>query len=172
MNRAIVAAVVMIIIPVVAFFGGGWIMDELSGRKEVPKPRLNLRFHYDREAAETYWKAFKDIGTEQKFLEMDLIFPFLYVGALAAGLLMAWARLGRPFHPVWILLPLFIVLVADLTENLVQIGQLERHLAGTGVQDDWIQVASTATALKLSFLGASALALVFLAVRVALRARV
>lgn len=170
MNRSVIAAVVMIAVPAVAFLGGARIMNELSGRKEVPKPPLNLRFHYDKGDAERYWNAFQDIGAEQRFLEIDLLFPFLYCGTLAAGLLMAWAGLGRPFHPAWILAPLLLVLVADWTENLVQIGQLKRHLAGIGAQDGWIQVASTATALKLTFFYASWLALFFLAGRVLWRA--
>jgi hypothetical protein len=170
MNRSFVAAIVMLAIPIVAFVGGAKVMDGLSGRKEVPKPKLNLRFHYDRGDAEKYWNGFKDIGAEQRFLELDLVFPFLYAGALAAGLLMAWARLGRTFHPAWILVPLFIVLVADWTENLVQISQLKRHLAGIGVQEGWIQVASAATALKLSLFYASWLALFVLVGRVLWRA--
>lgn len=163
MSRPIVAAIVMLALPVAAFVGGAWIMNEMSGRQDVPKPPLNRRFHYGKEDAEKYWNAFKnEIGTEQTFLEMDLVFPFLYGGALAASLLMAWAWLGRAYNPFWILLPLFLTLLADWTENLVQLGQLKRHLAGIGLQDGWIQVASTATALKLSFFYASWLALFFL----------
>ena len=170
MNRPVVAAILMLAIPAVAFVGGAWIMDELSGRKDVPNPPLNRRFHYDKGDAETYWNAFKDLGAEKRFLEIDLVFPFLYGGALAAGLLMAWAWQGRPFHPAWLLAPLLITLLADWTENLVQLGQLKRHLAGSGLQAGWIQVASTATALKLTLFYASWLALFFLVGRMLWRA--
>jgi hypothetical protein len=170
MSRPVTAAIVLLAIPTVAFFGGAWVMNALSGRSEVPKPPLYMRVHYDKEDAAKYWHGFKDIRTEERFLEMDLVFPFLYGGALAASLLTAWAALGRPYNPVWILAPLFIALLADWTENFVQIGQLQRHLAGIGLQDGWIQVASTATALKLSFFGASWMALFLLVGRLLWRA--
>lgn len=170
MNRPVVAAIAMLFIPAFCFAGGAWIMNEMSGRKEVPKPPLNRRFHYDKGDAQKYWDAFEDIRTEERFLEMDLVFPFLYGGALAASLLMAWAWLGRTLNPVWILAPLFITLFADWTENYVQLGQLKRHLDRTGLQDGWIQVASAATALKLSFFYATWLLLFLLVGRMLWRA--
>ncbi|HYN22425.1 MAG TPA: hypothetical protein VE078_15800 [Thermoanaerobaculia bacterium] len=170
MNRPVVAAIVMLALPAVVFSGGAWIMDKMSGRTDVPQPPINRRFHYDTHDVQQYWKAFKDVGTEKRFLELDLVFPFLYCGALAASLLMAWASLGRTFNPAWILAPLVITLLADWTENLTQLKQLQRFLDGLALQENWIRIASTATALKLSFFYASWLLLFFLVGRVLWRA--
>ena len=171
MNRTILSAVVILALPMVVFFGGARGMTELSHRKQVPEKPLNRRFSYNARDVRVYWAEFEDGGrAEQKFLELDLVFPFLYGAALAISLLMAWAGLGRPFHPVWIITPLAITLLADWTENLVQLGQLKRFLAGTPIQEGWIRIASAATALKLSFFYASWLGLLALVLLLLVRA--
>lgn len=172
MVRSIVTALVLLAIPAAAFLGGGTLLNQLSGRKEVPKPGLGLRFHYNASDAEAYWTACEVPSAERTFLELDLIFPCLYGGALAASLLFAWATLGRPFHAGWIVAPVFLTLLTDWTENLIQLGQIERYLAPLRrpLEAGWIQAASLATALKLSFFGASWLALLLLLGRMVYRA--
>jgi hypothetical protein len=168
MGRTFVTAIVMIALPVVVFLGGGWIMNKWSGRQRVPgKTPLNMKWHYDIADVKERWGALNEAGlrAEKKFLELDLVFPFLYGGALAAGLLLGWAALGRPFHPAWLVAPVAVTLLADWTENLVQIGQLNRWLARgkDALQASSIQIATTATTLKLLFFCGSWLILLSLA---------
>lgn len=170
MIRPVIAAIVMLALPAAAFVGGAWIMNKMSGRNEVPQPPINKSFHYDRDDVVAYWQAFKDVYTEKKFLELDLIFPFLYGGTLAASLLMVWASLGRSLSPAWIIAPVAVILLADWTENLVQLKQLGHFLRQEALQDGWIRIASTATALKLTFFYASWLLLFFLVGRMLWRA--
>ncbi|HET7234761.1 MAG TPA: hypothetical protein VFJ16_32405 [Longimicrobium sp.] len=156
---------------------GGALLLRLSGRDQV-QPELKKRvaagslpdadatpLHrrwggYDAAAFVRYWKALdfqvtpasartgRDV--ERRFLEMDLVFPFVYGGALAAALLLAWAANGRPFHPVWVMLPVIALVAADWTENLALLGQIRRFAAGgePALQGGWIHVASAATMLK------------------------
>ena len=91
--------------------------------------------------------------------------PFLYGGVFAAALLAAWIQLGRPCDPVWVVLPVIVTVVADWTENLVQLGQLGRYQPDAATLDPgWIQAASIATMLKLVFGAVSGLLLVALVV--------
>jgi hypothetical protein len=172
MNKTIVA-ILMLSLPVVVFLGGAWIMAEMSGLEPVKQQKpLNRRFGYDADAVQRYWQALDERarGADGRFLKLDLVFPFLYGGALATGLLLGWASLGQPFNPAWLLAPIAIVLLADWTENLVQLGQFDRFSAGIALQEGWIRVASAATAMKLVFFYASWLVLFFLFVLVLGRA--
>lgn len=169
MGKTFVTVIVMIALPVAVFFGGAWIMNKWSGRQSLPgKKPLNMRWHYDVPAVKELWGAFDEPGlrAEKKFLELDLVFPFLYGGALAAGLLLGWAALGRPFNPAWLVAPVAVTLLADWTENLVQIGQLNRWLARgkDALQAGSIQIATTATTIKLLCFCGSWLLLLSLAV--------
>jgi hypothetical protein len=172
MGKAILSAIVMLAFPAVVFLGGARAMIGISHREKVPERPLNQRFFYNACDAQNYWAKFSDRGrAEQRFLELDLVFPFLYGGALAISLLWVWASLGRPFHPAWLIAPLAITALADWTENLVQLGQIKRFLAGTPVQEGWILVASAVTALKLVFFYASWLGLLALVLLLIFRAR-
>lgn len=160
MGKLILESIFILGLPIVVFLGGGLVLSEMSGRgKRIPdsvapadrKP-INRRLTYDAAAVQRYWKALDDaelLGAEHRFLEMDLAFPFLYCGAFAVSLLTMWASLGRPFSPAWIVAPLLFLLLADWTENLTQLRQMKRYMAGAGLQADWIKVASTATLLKI-----------------------
>jgi hypothetical protein len=176
--------VLLVALPIVAFAAGGALMKHHTGRryvrevldrnptkgpqgKEQTMKFLNVRVGgYDREAFRTYWNTLDAAArrNEERFLEWDLVFPFLYGGALAASMLMAWAALGRPVHPAWVLLPVLALVAADWTENLVQMGQIRRWNAGgdAALQAGWIAVASAATRLKWAFTAVSSLALVYL----------
>jgi hypothetical protein len=167
-------AIIMVALPTAVFFGGVAIMEKVSRHKVVeqlvnsaPDPcdrkPLDQRFGYGAAAVGRYWKLVDGaLAAERRFLEVDLIFPFFYGGALAASLLLAWSTLGRPFSPAWLLSPVAVTMLADWTENLVQLAQLKRYEAGGGpkLQPGWIRLASVATSLKLLFFGASSLLLV------------
>jgi len=179
----ILRAIFMIALPAAVLVGGVAIMTKVTHHQEVeerassaPHPcdrkPLDQRFGYDAGAVDRYWGAVGGaLPAEQRFLEVDLAFPFLYGGALAASLLLAWSSLGRPFSPAWIMAPVAITVVADWTENLVQLAQLRRYSAGGAhaLQASWIRVASAATSLKLLFLGVSSLLLLTLVAMVLLQ---
>lgn len=152
MDTPVLKAILVLALPLVAFFGGAWLINKLSGRKQVPDKPINRRFRYGKSEVVEYWRAFQDLGTEKRFLELDLVFPLLYIGALAVSMVMAWTA-GHPFHLAWIVIPLAVTLLADWTENLVHLDQLKRFRdRGPAALDAGrIRIASTATALKLSF---------------------
>ncbi len=155
-------------LPLSLFKAGVAIMDKLadgpyvSQRLERAAPPadqtpLNRRLKgYDVQAVNRHWGALhrRAREAERLFLELDLVFPFLYGGGLAAGLLIAWAMVGRPWHPAWFIVPVVVAVLADWTENLVQISQLERYVSGseTSLQAGWVRVASVATSVKALFL--------------------
>jgi hypothetical protein len=164
MNNLALETILMLALPLVVFVSGAWIMARLSHRQCVvdqlnrsgvrknDRNPLKQRLGYDIEAVQRHWGALDAValGSERTFLQLDLIFPFFYGAALMASLMMAWSTLGRPFRPVWIIAPVVFTMLADWTENLVQLSQLRRYLKGGEVtlQAGWIQIASTATILK------------------------
>jgi hypothetical protein len=163
----------LIALPLVVFVGGAWIMSQMTGRERVtqqllqaaePADRtpLNKRWMgYDAAAAARYWQALGNVlPAETRFLELDLVFPLLYGAAFATSLLLAWAMLGRPFNPAWLIGVVGVTVIADWTENLVQLAQIRRAPA---LQAGWIAVASAATVVKLVFFTAALLVLVVLA---------
>jgi hypothetical protein len=182
-GKPILRAIFMLALPAAVFVAGLAIMEKVTDHQEVEKQAcsapdpcdrkpLDQRLGYDTGAVDRYWRAVGvALPLEQRFLEADLIFPFFYGGALAASLLLAWSALGRPFNPAWIMAPVAITVLADWTENLVQLAQLRRYFAGgaPALQAAWIRVASTATTLKLSFFIASSLLLLTLVAMVLLR---
>jgi hypothetical protein len=178
MGNLVVKAILLLALPTVVFVSGVYIMSKLSGREYVTYPDakpLNQRIAgYDLDEVSRYWGALDDNARtiEQRFLEMDLVFPFFYGAALASALLFAWAALGRPFHPVWLLSPIAITVLADWTENLVQLDQLRLYgeSGKAGLQSAWIQIASAATIMKLVFFYGASLLLFFLAVWMVWRA--
>jgi hypothetical protein len=169
--------VLVIALPLTVFLGGAWVMAQMSERENVrqrlrlsaaPKDQkpLNQRLHYDVDAVQHHWSALDAASrtAEQRFLEFDLVFPFLYGAALAASLLIVWAMLGRPFNPVWLIAPVAVTVLADWTENLIQLAQLQRyiHSGSDALQATWIACASAATLVKLVFFAASFLGLLIL----------
>jgi hypothetical protein len=129
-------------------------MTQLTpGEQRVPE-LLNLHwFGYQREAAKKYWSWLNALGRQagEKCLALDLLFSFVYGGAFAANLWWVWATVGRPFHPVWIVAPLAMILTADWTENLIQLAQLRHYVPSNEgrIQSFWIQMSSCATMIKL-----------------------
>jgi len=177
--------IAVLALPVVVFFGGAWVMSEMSNRENVrdrlhdaaapedQKP-LNQRIGYDVSAVTRHWGALDDAGRDamRRFLELDLVFPFLYGAALLTSMLVVWTTIGRPFQPIWLIAPVIITLVADWTENIVQWGQLRRFVDGGefALQAGWIQMASMATVIKLVFFLGSSLFLSVLVIVMVLSA--
>ncbi len=82
---------------------------------------------------------------------VDLLFPFVYGGALAVNLWWVWETLGHPFHPAWIVAPLAIIVMADWAENLLQLAQ-RRHSGSSHedrIQNLWLEISACATIIKL-----------------------
>lgn len=186
MVNLVVKAIMLLALPTVVFTGGAFIMAKLSGRESVTqrlseqkttkKDATPLGFRitgYDLAAVKNHWSALdhQTLGFEKRGLELDLMFPFFYGAALAAALLLAWAALDRPFSPVWLLTPVAITMLADWTENLVQLSQLRLFNLSdkTGLQAGWIQIASAATMVKLVFYGGASLLLIYLVVKMIVR---
>ena len=166
--------VFVIALPVIVFISGVKIMSFMSGHDVVEQlikknaelddqQPLNTRCCYDKNDVDKHWGAFVNhsnaVSIKQRHLELDLVFPFFYGAALAISLLMVWAMLGRPFNAGWVLAPVVITLLADWTENLVQLTQLQRYAESgvEGLSENWIRVSSTATFLKLGFFAISSL---------------
>jgi hypothetical protein len=181
MSNPALKAVFVLALPVVVLLGGGWIMEKwskrdfvkklLSEKLEDPRDRkpLNLRWSgYGVEAVKVHWGPLfrkPEIEHEKQFLQLDLAFPLVYGAALAISLWMAWATLGRAFHPAWLIAPVAVGMLADWTENLVQLRQLDRFRNGAALEATWIHAASAATVLKLLSLSGSYLFLAWLVYR-------
>jgi hypothetical protein len=181
MANVFLRAVLLLALPTLVNIGGGYIMGRLSGREQIKKrlsehapdradrKMLGLRWSgYNSKEVGRHWGAL-DAETQQDErlgLELDLAFPFLYGGSIAAALLLAWAALGRPFSPAWLVAPIAITMIADWTENLVQLSQLRLFAVSgeAGLHPGWIQVASAATVTKLLFLSGSSLLLIGLVI--------
>lgn len=96
------------------------------------------------------------------------MFPLCYGAAFLASLICAWISLGRPFHFYWLLVPVGVTLLADWTENTVQLVQLRRFVEGPvhSLQPGFIKMASAGTMIKLG--GFSAMALLLAALLICL----
>ena len=171
MANIFVTSVVAIALPVAAMIGGGSLMARVAPREVPAEKRLLSRWQgYSVEEARAYWSAFQRPGleAERRFLEVDLIFPFLYGGAFLGSLLLLWSALGRPFPPAIPVATVAAMMVADWTENLVHLALISRLLGpdssfGT-LRQSWIALASTATSVKWVLIDASAIAIVLLVV--------
>jgi hypothetical protein len=162
MGKIIADIFLLLALPLVSFVGGAWIMAEMSNHQlvtrrllETGQKPLNQRLGYGLAEVQRCWGALnKDaILAERRFLELDLVFPFVYGGAFVTSLLIAWALLSRPFNPLWFMAPVVITILADWVENLTQLNQIKRYLISgeTGLDANWIRVASVATTVKWLF---------------------
>jgi len=179
--KTLVRVVVIAALPVLVFFAAAAVMSKASDLQHVdqvvrqavaPEDRrpLHFRLGYSTEEVSRYWAAIvaddMALEAERRFLHLDLIFPLVYGTGLVIALLMAWNLLRPPFRRVWLVAPVAITLLADWTENLVQIAQLGRFVEGgaSALQDGWICLASGATTVKLSGFTGASLCLVILLV--------
>jgi hypothetical protein len=176
MANAYATATLALALPLAAFLGGGLLLAELSQRQEPPKaqkPLMQRWKGYTAPEVAQYWKGFDEAGlrAEKRFIELDLVFPIAYGGALLVGLLLTWAALGRPFSPAALVGAVGWTVAADWTENLMQFRQISRYLSAgpAGLEAPWISVASAATMAKLLGLGVSILGLLALIVLLLVR---
>lgn len=144
----------------------GRLLVKLSKRQESPDS-LDKRKGYSLSDARGYWRALGEKGraAEERFMWWDLSYPLAYGGALCAGVLVAWSRLGlHVVPPVALVAPIVIASVADWVEGLVHLRQLRRYKSGgeVAVEEGPIRLASIATLLKLAFLTLSFLILLAL----------
>lgn len=150
-------------------FGGGLLLLNWLGRSTLAaaeKP-LYVRSGYNAEDVKSYWNALDQAGilsVEAELLIIDLVFPFLYGGALLISILAAWRALGR--LPFWNLavIPVWLAVLADWLENSSLLYLLQKFMNGTDLAQysDLVQIASTATLLKFIFIGLSWAALIII----------
>lgn len=188
MSKSLVQAIAIAALPALVFFAAAAVMskashleyvDQIVGTTAAPADRqpLHFRLGYNTDEVNRYWAAIVPddaaLQAERRFLRLDLIFPLVYGAGLVAALLVAWRLLGRPFKGGCLVAPVAITLVADWTENLAQLAQLRRYVAGgeSALQDGWIRVASTATIVKLLCFGGACLLLAILLVMMVRGAR-
>lgn len=126
----------------------------LTAEKETLLKALNPHwFGNVMAAAKRRWSWLNGAARQatDKFPAWDVLFPFVYGGALAVSLWWVWATLGHPFHPAWIAVPLAMILTADWTEHLIQLVQLRHYLPSTEgrIPDLWVRISNCVTIIKL-----------------------
>jgi hypothetical protein len=172
--NVVTRAIVALALPTLVFVGGASLMSRLTDRQAVrerlnrdfpdnPRP-LNMRFGYDVATVREMWSSLDPAmqDSEQRFLQLDLVFPLVYGAGLAVGLLLMWAAAARPVNRAWLLALVGITIVADWIENLTQLQQLRRFLVDQRLDAGWIGLASAATMVKLTFFTAAASAILIL----------
>lgn len=167
----ILRAVCLLLLPGLVLIAGGWAMRKAAGWARVhallaraaPGDRrpLGLRPGYDADAVRRHWAVLDAdaLRREKRVMELDLVFPLVFVGTLACSLVATWVSLHRPVPLAAVLLGLAALLLADWTENLHLIGQVKRVMAGDELQPGRVRIASLATRAKLLLSGAAFLAL-------------
>lgn len=183
MIRLFAQMVVVVVLPVAAFVLGGWLMSQVVDRQYLlnrlstagaadSKP-LGQRLTYDADAVKRHWDKLDPRGREiaRQVLEIDLVYPCLYGGALIFSLAIAWWILGRPLNFFWVAAPVLVTMIADWCENLVQLSQLARYenIGSDALEPQWIRIASVATTLKLSFVAISGILLLMLVIIILMR---
>ena len=159
-------AFLILALPAVALLGGFAVFKSLHQQQTIDgllaslppqhaKP-LNQRYGgYNAAKAGIHWdelrKDPKGIPAARFLLAIDLVFPLVYGAAIAAALVIAWWGFGWKFHPGWLIAPVAVVIVADWTENVLHLSQID----SASLSASWIGVASIATQVKL--IGASIL---------------
>jgi len=129
------------------------IRQSIGGTQDKPEPMNRRWFRYKTTAVAEYrnWLTFVRRLAAERYLPLDLLFPFAHGGALAGSLWWVWTTLGHPFHPAWIAAPLAMILTADWTEHLIQLVQLYHYLPSTEgrIQSLWVRISNCATIIKL-----------------------
>lgn len=170
------------LLPIIVFLIGAFLMQWLTGHHKVVrrmkdrlpdrrdrKPLNQRLLGYDRAAVQRHWGALDDpdlLRSERNVLLLDLLFPLLYGAAFVVSLWLAWKWLDRPlrFDFVRLLVPVAICVLADWTENSLQLKQLGLFEQSQALEDVPIRIASAATQIKLlAFAGCWILVLVLLA---------
>jgi len=171
LTTSLIKLLTAIVLPIAVFFIGGYLMLNLTGRDAFPQTSapesVPLHFRigsYTAEQVQAYWNWLgpEGRGAELRFLEVDLLFPVIYGGAILLALFIIRSGLARPLKPQWLVVPVGITMAADWVENLVHWQQLRRFLKDEPVQAAWLQFASLATSTKIVFFTLSALLLVIM----------
>ena len=184
MRPIITDALIIVLLPFVVFIAGARLMAAWTGRAHVTtrlqqhaaaadRTPLNQRLRYDAAAVARHWGALDrdTLAAERQFLELDLVFPFFYGAAFAVSLLLGAGLVAPSASRAWFIALVAVVVVSDWTENLLQIGQLQRFVDGGAgaLQESWINVASAATAIKLVTFGSATVACISLAATALIR---
>ena len=198
MNRMLRRSLFAAVLPVVVFVAGAALMILASGHRAVERrlallpveeyrQPINLRLSgYDLATVQAQWTIFikssaatnsdaaelpKLQRSERLILYFDLFFPLLYGGSFLVSFFLLWDGLGRPFAPAWWIALVVVVMLADWTENVIQLQQLARLITGgpEALQAGWLQAASLGTRVKLHSFMACVLCVWFLAARLAWR---
>jgi hypothetical protein len=96
------------------------------------------------------------LASERFMLTIDLLFPLFKGVAFGVGLWFSARGLGYAGLATF-LVPVFLMMAADWTENSIQLQQLSRFEASGEVSARWITLASAATCLKLVLVSGLAL---------------
>lgn len=172
--RLLLSGVAAIVLPIEVFLGYANWMDKASERpvawKRLQNPQvheedrksLNQRWGgYDADAIRQHWQPFDRaaLRAERRFLELDLIFPALYGGALVASLWLSRMALGKSILPFLAVPAVAVTVIADWTENLAQLRVLHACIDARelSLQASAVNLASSATITKLAFFGISSL---------------
>jgi hypothetical protein len=156
--RVLGVALLALALPGAVLFGGGTLLvARTSGPFRPPgvTPLAQRWRGYTEQDAASYWRGFEPDGAleaEQRFLEADLVFPFFYGAALLASLLRLRAATGGPLSPVLFVGLVGATVLADWTENLVQLREIAPFLTSPSAEANahWIAVSSAATRVKLA----------------------
>ena len=161
-------ALTLFAFPALVLVGGSLLINWL-GRSVLAtgeKP-LYMRSGYSSQDVGKYWDALnqaKVLSIESNLLKLDLFFPILYGGALLTSILAVWRTLGQP--PFWNLavIPVWLAVLADWTENSSLLYLLQSYMKDTTASPNagLVHIASTATILKFIFIGLSWIALLSL----------
>lgn len=133
----------------VVFFGGAALQNKLSGRVNVSgqKPLYRRKTGYSVRDVDSYWKALGPAGqkAEKRFLNLDLLFPVFYGGALLWAFWLYWdASRGFP----WAAGAVILLVLSDWTENTAQLVELGRFMGGNALRPVAVGLASVATVVK------------------------
>ena len=183
MRPVLLRSLIAFLLPMVVFLAGAGVMIGASGHLQVSRQLnllpgqmdrepLNQRLSgYDLETVRRQWSIFtpeasgelraKELRRSEKLiLQFDLVFPLIYGASFLFSYGLIWTRVGRTRAARWMILPVAVTVVADWTENVTHLHQLQRHAAGgaEALQREWMQVASLATTLKLTCFAVSGLA--------------
>jgi hypothetical protein len=187
MGQAIAMGVVVFVFPLLVFWIFGALLLKVTGRaytiellRKIAKPEDRLPLYrrcqgYDVNAVHRHWMAFdpRALGNERLFLLVDLLFAVVYGAAFVISLGVARRGMTAALTSVWILGNACVVLtvIADWTENVFQLGQLDRYIRQgiSGLQSAKIQIASYATQAKLVLFTLSVFCVLIVAIAVASR---
>lgn len=183
MRPALVLAVSLLLVPVCVITSAAALMKSCSDYAEVQKQLAAASNGRDGQAlyarvggyaaadVAAHWGLLNHAGRviERRFLRADMVYPLCYGGLLATAILVGRRRAGRPIASPAAGAPVVTAVLADWTENLVQLRQLDlfEHGGATALDPSWIAVASAATSLKWASLVTCAVLLVWLAWRIA-----